>query len=251
MLSLCHVCVWGLTSESTGLTQTGKPWVSLGASLGFAPTFAVSVLQSRHRVFSANRESRVNERIFIVLPERGIVFFFQLSLSPHWRANFFPENHQQISPMSLVQSSIKCPFPGEGKSTISIDKTSESFLLAKVPSLIIFLNNMPECLRKATIHVCYRRHWLLNQGKMTSPKIYPLYAQNIFTLSLQYPFLYGHCKNETVYSASLEYHLQLHCFQKWKNIVTHEQTGYLEDYLSSQIRIIHMHTYAHTHHNFQ
>lgn len=71
----CHVCVWGLTSESTGLTQTGKPWVSLGASLGFAPTFAVSVPQSRHHVFSANRESRVNERIFIVLPERGIIFF--------------------------------------------------------------------------------------------------------------------------------------------------------------------------------
>ena len=167
-----------------------QTWVSLAASLGLAPTCVVLVLLSRHHVFSANRESRVNERIFIVLPEKGIVFFF-----------------------FTVQSSIKCPFPGEGKITISIDKTSKSFLMAKVPSLIIFLNNMPECLRKATIHVCYRRHWLLNQGKMMSPKIYPLYSQNVFTLSLQYPFLYGHCKNEIVYSASLEYHLQLHCFQ--------------------------------------
>ena len=173
-------------------------------------------------------------------------FFFQLSLSPHWRANFFPENHQQISPMSLVQSSIKCPFPGEGKSTISIDKTSKSFLMAKVPSLIIFLNNMPECLRKATIHVCYRRHWLLNQGKMMSPKIYPLYSQNVFTLSLQYPFLYGHCKNEIIYSASLEYHLQLHCFQTWKNIVTHE-TNRLSWRLSVITNENHTHTHIRTH----
>ena len=224
-----------------------QTWVSLAASLGLAPTCVVLVLLSRHHVFSANRESRVNERIFIVLPEKGIVFFFfQLSLSPHWRANFFLENHQQISPMSLVQSSIKCPFPGEGKITISIDKTSKSFLMAKVPSLIIFLNNMPECLRKATIHVCYRRHWLLNQGKMMSPKIYPLYSQNVFTLSLQYPFLYGHCKNEIIYSASLEYHLQLHCFQTWKNIVTHE-TNRLSWRLSVITNENHTHTHIRTH----
>lgn len=136
--------------------------------------------------------------------------FFQLSSLLIGKQTFFQKITSRF-PQCLLFRAVSNALSLEKERVLS-KLTSESFLMAKIPSLIIFLNNMPECLRKVTIHVCYRRHWLLNQGKMMSPKIYPLYTQNIFTLSLQYPFLYGHCKNEIIYSASLEYHLQIHCF---------------------------------------
>lgn len=187
---------------------------------------------------------------YLLYCQKGGSFFFPVISLSSLESKLCSRKSPADFPNVSCSEQYQMPFPWRGKEYY-LSWQDKWVISSGQGSIIIFLNNMPECLRKATIHVCCRRHWLLNQGKMMSPKIYPLYAQNIFTLSLQYPFLYGHCKNETAYSASLECHLQLHCFQKWKNIVTREQTGYLEDYLSSQMRIIHTHTYAHTHRNFQ
>ena len=157
----------------------------------------------------SSRESRLDERRFCC--PKGWSFFFSVISLFLMESKIFSRKSPADFPSVSCSEQYQMFFPWRRKEYYL--NWQDKQVMAKAPSLIIFLKNMPECLRKATIHVCYRRHWLLNQGKMMSLKIYPLYTQNIiFTLSLQYPFLYGHCKNETVYSANLEYHLQIHCF---------------------------------------